>query len=82
MITKSITTENVEQTTPIQSPPIIVVRKNISEDHPPNIIIGDLEQRTMRQKDQIDYSKLACFYCFVSNIEPKNVHEPLQMIIR
>lgn len=42
------------------------------------MLIRNIEQRTTRQKDHIDYSKVLGFTYFVFNIEPNNVQEALQ----
>ncbi|GKE13420.1 hypothetical protein Tco_1416971 [Tanacetum coccineum] len=46
----------------------------ISKDHPLEIVIGNLIERTLRSQVQNQSN----FFCFVSSVEPKNIKETIQ----
>ncbi|GJU52268.1 retrovirus-related pol polyprotein from transposon TNT 1-94 [Tanacetum coccineum] len=52
----------------------VVVNIKESRNHPLENVIGNLNQRTLRSQAQNQSN----FFCFISNIEPKNVNEALK----
>ncbi|GJR37809.1 retrovirus-related pol polyprotein from transposon TNT 1-94 [Tanacetum coccineum] len=51
-----------------------IVNIKESKNHPLDIVIGNLNQRTLRSQAQNQSN----FFCFISTIEPKNVNEALK----
>nr|GEZ73719.1 retrovirus-related Pol polyprotein from transposon TNT 1-94 [Tanacetum cinerariifolium] len=51
-----------------------VVNIKESRNHPLENVIGNLNQKTLRYQAQNQSN----FFCFISNIEPKNVNEALK----
>ncbi|GJX25119.1 retrovirus-related pol polyprotein from transposon TNT 1-94 [Tanacetum coccineum] len=45
-----------------------------SKDHPLGIVIGNLNERTLRSH----FQNQSNFFCFVSSVEPKNIKEAIQ----
>ncbi|GJW35461.1 retrovirus-related pol polyprotein from transposon TNT 1-94 [Tanacetum coccineum] len=63
--------ENVVEDKTLEIDEIVNIKE--SRNHPLENVIGNLNQRTLRSQAQNQSN----FFCFISNIEPKNVNEAL-----
>ncbi|GJV62665.1 retrovirus-related pol polyprotein from transposon TNT 1-94 [Tanacetum coccineum] len=66
---KNLESDIVDETLKIDE----IVNIKESRNHPLENVIGNLNQRTLRSQAQNQSN----FFCFISTIEPKNVHEAL-----
>nr|GEX46792.1 RVT_2 domain-containing protein [Tanacetum cinerariifolium] len=67
-----VVNNNNEEDESIEVEEIVNIKE--SKNHPPDQVIGNLNQRTLRSQAQ-DHSN---FFCFISTIEPKDVNEALK----
>ncbi|CAM8943933.1 unnamed protein product [Rhodiola kirilowii] len=64
-------------TTPPDSPRVFHPSRAIEKNHPISEVIGDLNEGIKTRGKQVNFRNLACFSCFISSIEPKNVKEAI-----